>query len=506
MKSKQNRIKNPRPIFIRLLVLSCLALFSSLASQINFSQAGNLIDVTATLSNSRLSFRGEVTGVSGTLTDIAVESGYEYNSGDPTDPLKVNDVLEMDVTVDDPVIEEIVDADTLNLSVGTSAGEGFYLAEKSDLTVSFVTQSNITGSDSDWSAGYFRVLVPAADSGSYDGTPDAGSFDFDNDTPTVTCSADNTDGGDTHDFSGGIASGNGGQSVYGGTYHIYRCNYSGGDDGDTITMTISDIINPAPKTNAQTNPHDTGTADTYTVIVEHMNGSTSVDRTDAKVGVIEAVKVSAEVVPSMNFTISGIGVGTTACGQQNDVATTADSVPFGQLADLQSFSHAAQLLSLSTNALDGATITAVANDQLGLGGTACPGDTYFGAGGNDYDCIWDANVTGMGSGDTGDDGEADWGDDTSLTADTSTNRGFGYSLQQNTADANLAFQYNDGGGTYIARHFADPDAQDPVMVFNTNSDPTNNASSYVCYRIVPDALTTAGNYYNYITYTATPQF
>ena len=58
----------------------------------------------------------------------------------------------------------------------------------------------------------------------------------------------------------------------------------------------------------------------------------------------------------------------------------------------------------------------------------------------------------------------------------------------------------------MARHFADfESAQDPVDVFGP-STPTNSDSIYACYRIIADALTAAGDYYNYITYTATATF
>jgi hypothetical protein len=179
-------------------------------------------------------------------------------------------------------------------------------------------------------------------------------------------------------------------------------------------------------------------------------------------------------------------------------------VPLGDLST-GTFTHAGQLLTVTTNAVDGAAVTAIANDQLGKDGGTCSGDTYF-SGTGQYTCIWDANVTSMTHLDSasGTPGEQDW--DASSTAP-----GFGFALHDDDATTNEDFAYNDGTGTFVARHFADydrgsVDAQDPQLLFDTNSNPTNDDDCYVCYRIKADALTAAGNYYNYITYTATATF
>ena len=92
---------------------------------------------------------------------------------------------------------------------------------------------------------------------------------------------------------------------------------------------------------------------------------------------------------------------------------------------------------------------------------------------------------------------------TTITGSTGT--GFGFSIE-NIDSAAPAFTH--GGSTnFDARHFADAEfGQDPVTIFGSNSLPTNSDSVYVCYRIAADALTAAGDYYNYITYTATATF
>lgn len=515
-----------RPIYLRLLIVSLFVLGMVTVSKLDFARAGNLDAVSATLTNSRMSYKGEgqATGVGETTIDIT-EATPSLTSGNLTDPIKVGDTLvffdqDPDLEV---IVTEIVDSDTIRVDttgVDSAAAESFYLKETTDLDLGFTTSNFVVG-DGTFGGGYFRVLIPAAASDGADGAPDSGTFDAtatDAGNFTITCSGTSHTTG-----SSGISKG---ASVYSGNYHVYFCNYTGGAADTAISMAISltasddqAIVNPA-----QGSDHTVGTADTYSVIIEHMDGNDTtttpnmhtefathddivVDTTTVKVGIIEAVKISATVVPSLTFTIYGIditpGAGdydtATACGQSLSVTSYADEVAFGDLS-LSSFSYAANALKVTTNAADGAAVTAVANDQPGLEGASCSGDDDLDSTTN-YECIWDANVTDMSH-----TAAQDWS--SSLTTGSSANRGFGYSLEAITGtDANMVFEYDDPTNTFLAKHFADAESsQDPQSLFDTNSDPTNAAAAYVCYRIVPDATTAAGDYYNYITYTATPTF
>ncbi len=502
-----------RTIYFRLLVFLFLILSLVLVGKMDFAQAGNLVDVSVTLTNSRLSYLGQADGDFGSETRIDITDTIGWVDGDDqdTDPIKIGDTLAF-TTTGDVTVQEIIDGNTVRLDSAVNASETFTMTEKTDMSAVFTTVSNVTGDNTDWSAGYFRVLVPAASSDNADGNPDSGYFDYDNDSVTITC--ENTIGSN-HDFSSGLTEGAAaGATVDGNDYHVYRCNYSGGATGETITIDISDIINPAPKYTEGTN-HNSGTADIYSVIVQHMDGDgttgdfsddITIDSTTVKVGTIEAVKVSAEVVSSLTFSIEGISAAETYCEEETDVTTTSDSVPFGTL-DTGTFRHAAQKITVTTNAADGVTVQAEANDQLALNGMAesedgdgiaCTGDTYN-DGEDTYTCIWDANVTDMSHID-----QQDWG-----SSPTDTNHGFGYSLEDADSDTNPAFDYNGASDTdvFLAKHFADAsEGQDPQTLFGSNSSPTNGDDIHVCYRIIPDALTSAGDYYNYITYIAIAQF
>ncbi|NCN06249.1 MAG: hypothetical protein GW946_00200, partial [Candidatus Pacebacteria bacterium] len=314
-------------------------------------------------------------------------------------------------------------------------------------------------------------------------------------TPTVTCPS-NADG--TYDFYS-VTNGNNGDAtasavtIDGAKYHSYICAYSGtGAIGTSFTtMSISNVINPAPKTN-----HIAGTADTYKPIIRQLNNSTSVvDQTTVSIGVLEAVRVTATVAPLITFKVTGVPASTTACGDNTTVATTATAVPFGELL-IDTFTYAAQGLTVSTNAADGYSVTAIENDQLSRNNATCTGATPTSS-----DCIIDA------TGDT---------DSMSHTAgdewSTTNKKGFAFSLDDiNTSGLTPAFEYDssadacDGTGDCF-RQFADAEVPDSATAIFTASDVADNHNLYVCYRAVISTTQAAGNYENYLTYTATANF
>lgn len=493
-----------KPIYLRLLIFSFLILGLVTLGKLNSSRtsAGNLSGVSVTMSNSRLSFRGKVAADpgSGTIVTVGIDDGItDYTDGSATkvtDPLKVGDSLTFS-TSGTRTIQEIIDGTKITLNNSVVNAETFYLDEESNLEAKFTTRTYLP-------AGSFQVMIPAhgTSATSQDGIPDQNYFDYDDwgvGDPSITCVGD----GGTHSFATSVYTAAAYQTVsgYDGYWHTYTCDYTGGDASEEITMTIDHVINPAPYYTDASNKHATGVADTYEVVVRHLDSTDAeIDATTVKVGVIEAVRVSATVVPSLTFTITGQASGATRCGKTTTVTTTAGAVPLGELAT-GAFTYAAQNLKVTTNAKDGAVVTAIANDQLGLNGAACTGDTYN----STYECIWDANVTSMTHLDStlGSPGEQDW--------TTTSEAGFGFTLEDVT-DTNPDFEYNDGAGDFVARHFADAEnSQDPQKLFDTvvsgtTTGPTNDSNLYVCYRALADGVTAAGEYYNYITYTATATF
>ena len=165
-------------------------------------------------------------------------------------------------------------------------------------------------------------------------------------------------------------------------------------------------------------------------------------------------------------------------------------------------------MAVSTNAVNGYVVTAIENDQLGKDGGTCTGDSTA------VDCIPDSV-----------------GDASAMTHTVSDEwsstsvKGFAYSLDDlNASNAEPAFEYDNSstctdtsdGGTCTAcdgtgdcfRQFADAeDSQSVVRLFGSDGDTVaDNDNVMVCYRAVISATQAAGNYENYLTYTATATF
>lgn len=449
--------------------------------------------VSVTISNSRPSFRGGLNGahssgvsiltIDGTQNAFASTSSAQLMQGD-TVTVGTAGTMEVDI-----VVASTSSLTTINLTTALASGkldnDEVISTQSADLTVRFKTNSAITD-------GKFRILVPAFadDNLDSDGIPDAGFFDAGGATAaTITAPASPPAG---YTFDACTVSRTTLNSL---DYHTFTCPYTGAGavDSDFGTansayFVINDLINPAPKTS-----HTTGTADTYSVIVQHLDGSDNVmDYTTTKIGVIEAVKVSATVDPSISFRIIGVNSGSSVCGNTTDVTTTPASVPFGIL-DIANFVDAAQALSVTTNAVSGYVVTTIENDQLGRNGGTCTGDNQG------TTCIRDS------------------GGDTSTMSHTvtdewvSTNsKGFAYSLHDSNSTTTEAFAYTstDNGcdGVFCAKQFADAENTQAAQTIFSDSGPSDNDNLYVCYRIIPDVTTAAGYYENYITYTATGTF
>ncbi len=441
------------------------------------SQSATLTDASITLGNSRLSFHGRLDGTntSGeTLVNINSSVSAPYTSVTTAELVEGDVVTIQDVggtNVNTYTVTERTDADTFAITTGLDAenddaGDRVTLNQTGDITVEFDTVSVIDG-------GIVRVLFPS-DGNAADDLPDPGAFEFGSATAaTVTCDSglpgSPTAGATANDVTIGSQD-----------YHSFECDYTGANTAGTVVMTISDLINPAP-----TASHTTGTADTYIAVIQHLDGATVVDSTSVAIGAIEAVQVSATVAPQITFSIAGVSSGTSTCGVNTDATSTATAVPFGSLS-INAFSTVSQALTVATNASNGYVVTVVENDQLGLDGQACAGESGV------TNCIDDTSVADETT-------SADW-------TDASTENGFGYSLDDHDADATEAFAYDESSRTFSAKQFAaTADSETPQTVMS-DTTVTNGDDVYVCYRATISATQPAGLYYNYVTYTATATF
>lgn len=480
------------------LFLFPLLLLVFIVAKKHFVFSGEFENTSATLNNARLSFLSALEGTQTTGSSLVTIDTTNYPSESVLqlqnrDNLIINDSAYVVATTIDDASDN-----TFNLTAGLDATDvtddaTVYGIQTASLTVRLKTISALN-------AGSFRILVPAvADDGSdHNDVPDSGGFDFGSATaasitcPTIAAYGTFTATSTPADTSAVV--------IDGTYYHSFVCEYTGlgavgtdFDGTDADPFVISNLINPAPKTG--TDDHDLGQADTYTVIIQHRDASDVViDQTTTKIGVVDAVKVSAYIAPQITFTIDGLPAETNVCGlgaspNGTDVATTALTVPFGDLT-IGYFVNAAQRLTVTTNALGGYVVTAAENDQLGREANACDDD-----GSGILTCLIDASVTDMTH-----EVAKDW-------TNASTYPGFGYTLDPDATGASFtpAFTYNESG-TFYAKQFADLAAGEAVQTIFERSTVTASDVVDVCYRIAPAATNAAGNYENYLVYTASATF
>ncbi len=475
----------------KLRVLVFVAVMSLLViktAQHYSANSGEFTGTSATLTNARLSFHSALEGAQTVGSTLVTMDTTNYPSKSVLqlqnrDTILINgNPYVVATTIDD------VNDNTFNLTAGLGAGDAandlpIYGVRSSALTVRLTTISALSG-------GSFRILVPADSNtaNARDGLPDQGGFDFGSGTPaTITCPTLPASYGTWTPTA--TAADTAGAQIGGVHYHAFRCAYSstgavGTDFGVTFSpFVINNLINPTP-----IGVHAFGQADTYSIIIQQLNsGGTVIDQTVTKIGVVDAVKVSASIAPQLTFTITGINSGVSACGVNTSVTTTALTVPFGALT-INQFVNAAQKLAVSTNALNGYAVTVAENDQLGRGGNLCATD-----GSASNTCIVDTTAAGASH-------------TTSAEWTAPANHGFGYSIGAATAGVTRAFFFNESSRTFSAKQFADLQAtKDPQQIFSRGTVAANDEVD-VCYRIAPAATNAAGEYENYLVYTASATF
>lgn len=496
---------------IVLFLLPVILLLVSLFVGHHYRQvrALGLSNAVALLNNSRLSFMGALEGAQTTGSSLITIDVSNFPSTSVLQ-LQQGDLLKIGTSNTYTVNTTIDDATDNKVSLGTGIAATdiadnttIISTQSATLTAKFTTVSALSG-------GSFRVLVPAVSeaAANRDGVPDVGGFDFGSGTTAaITCPSSAPAG-----YTGWTATSSyanaGNDGITTGYYHVFECAYTGtgygeGGAGDTSTVfdgttysafTIANLINPAPRSTPP-NEDDLGEADTYTVIIQHLDSSdTVIDETLVKVGVIDAVRVSASIAPQLTFKITGVASGQSKCGITTEATTTPLAIPFGDLS-IGYYTDLAQVLTVTTNAANGYQVTVAENDQLGKDGGACATD-----GSGSTACIVDALMTSLTHTTS-----ADWDTDGDGEVD-GTAYGFGYTLGTITSGATRDFYYNESSRNYSARQFADLAAgEEPQRIFY-RAAAADSDSVDVCYRLAPSSTNVAGDYENYITYTAAATF
>ena len=451
--------------FLAKLLIASLLLFS-------FPQplsSANLTAVADTLSTSRLSYYDHLSALHllGTSLINVTTTGNLFTG----DTVLIGDTTTATTYTVDDVYSTTQFTTTAGLDATDIQLDDVVIATRSAThTVTFTSATAIPN-------GAFRILIPAGATASNDGIPNNDGFDF---AGGVGIGATSPTGGGVTSWEAATATASAGTGCAAG-YHCFEARYNGTNSVNaSLTFSINGLINPSPGHAAGS----AGSADTYTVIVQHLKDRTAgndyavLDSTSGKIALVESVRVTATVDPTITFTIAGVNTSTSTCGISTDITTTATTVPFGALA-LNTFKEGAHTLTVSTNAVGGYSVTAVENDQLGKDGGTTPfiPDTPCDIG----PCTHTS--------------QQEW--------ITNTNNGFGYSLDNDDAAA-IAFEYS--GGTWLARQFAvTQETQAPVELFSSTTT-ADGENADICYRISVGSTQTAGDYENNLTYTATATF
>ena len=253
-----------------------------------------------------------------------------------------------------------------------------------------------------------------------------------------------------------------------------------------LNSTSPELINPAPSLSHTEGLANNVGPDIYTFLVRHLDSGSSLvasDTMQGKIAVVESVRVTATVDPSITFQIgiSGLGTGTSACnvlGSAQQANVTADAVPFGSLS-LTAFNDLAQWLSCATNSNNGYAVTVYESNQMHNinDGVTIP------------DTTCDSGTCGVGT-------SGAW-----YTDNTHSKWGFGMQkISANYTPINITV-----GTTYYAQAFGVGPAAATVVMRNVTT-PLANETAWMCYRLTASSSQEAGNYEDKLIYTATATF
>jgi hypothetical protein len=353
-----------------------------------------------------------------------------------------------------------------------TAGTDVVATQSARWTVRFTPRTQVP------SGGFLRLTIPNTASSNADGMPDAVGYDsaaLPADLLAGTCAASaclSFSG-----FTGSAAS----LTTTPSTGHVILITLSSGlVEGTSYSFTLGHasttslrIMNPSPASSS----HTAGVADTYPVTLQSEDGSNNpMDKTITRLVNVDGVQVSANVEETISYTIAGVASSTSACGITTGVTTTATSVPFGSITSFNSFTDAAQTHTITTNANNGYTLTAMEDQALTrvgdsetIANTSCNGAACS-AGGSGSAC-------------------------TPATWSTTSVNGFGYTLA-NVVGSDASFTNSSG---YC------PLATVPNLIMSNVGIVSAN-QIYMCPRLNVGTTQTAGTYVNTLTFTATARF
>ena len=488
------------------------------------TKSANLTSASATLSNSRLSYKANIT--SGTVAESLITIDGSGAPDNDTDHLFPNDAVcftqSIPVGCHDDIDYTVVNTPTtttFNVSpvLGTTllSDEWAIATQSGTIAIQFTLANDIP------SNGDMFITIPMAD-----------NIDGNDNFPDHAAST-STGGFDL----GGVTTSN--VSVTescGGTFTVQAVTEGSGTSNHTIlinnstaacatdsvlTVTVGDATNKPVNPPPITSGHNQGEADIYSINVLTRDGSdNAIDEADVLVAPVEAVLISATVDETMSFLVCGVetdrsndGVGNCdfstpadICGETGTLSftTTPMSVPFGTLTTADSFTNGAQYLKVGTNADSGYTVTIQQDDQLGKDGETCTGNPTDPVTSN---CIPDNPGASDGVGSLLDYNASD-------DCDAAATNGLCYSMDDGpeTGSPTFGVKFETATGDCIRTDFCARSAADqengpetPQNMFTYNN-PVSDSDAFVCWRMSIDAIQPAGYYFNKVKYIATPIF
>lgn len=243
-----------------------------------------------------------------------------------------------------------------------------------------------------------------------------------------------------------------------------------GDNATAGATGDSYITNPAEVTGG-------GVADIYIVAI----GGTMTDSGDMLVAIVAGVAVSITIDESLSFTIASSTnascdtVFTTLAGPDS----TASTVPFGTVTTANTFLHACQNLTVSTNASSGYVVTAQTDTSL-----KSTADILISNGVCDASCSETATDT--------------WA--------TDTLNGFAYSATGTDTIIKSELQYKRFACIGTVTTDCLPDGSETAQNVMLNSGAVSNSTSTIEYKLSFSGTQEAGTYSNTVTYIVTPTF
>jgi len=255
-----------------------------------------------------------------------------------------------------------------------------------------------------------------------------------------------------------------------------RCTATALRAAGAATTTINNVTNPDSE------------ATRYIEVTHYDVDDNIKERVTVAVAIIEDVLMTARVVSTLTFTVSGTTTDGVVGGIDCSNASTATNTPFGTLV-VNATSTVCQTLNVTTNADDGYTVTVFEDDEL----TSDSGSNI-----NSFNNAFD---------NTGSTTAAAWVSPQNILDEYYT---YGH-MGLHSDDADLESfgtgynNFNNGGTLFAGLNASNPL---PIMHHNGPSDglTPNKGAANVIYQVQIGSLQEAGDYQNTLTYICTPIF